>query len=834
MIWSKRLFPGKSLEVLRRKLAATEPDCSLPPGTPSGTRLTTLIRACIQSDPRRRPSLATFNEGIEALRAEWLSGAGSPTPAPGATARELATVDLSPPLPLGPGGPQPTLAARPWDAPAADSALGSALRSGPPISPGSTPPASAPSAPAAPAPAPDAPIPPAPSPLAMFDRPPNRPPVSSLPPAPLPIPARQSAPPRRWMTYFLSGVLVLLLPLVFSERLREEVIGEAIAFVAPRLLGPATTVPAPRAEDWARLDSILAKVPTDTRESPEALLVQARVVARADRHHEYQEALRQITRALAQRPRDPSLMAEWVRVLAIARGSTFSQEDRSNAEALLSIASLLRPELPGLDGARAELALRDGRTAEAARRAQAALRKIPDQGAVRLTLAEAWSHTDPQRALAELELAERTEPGHRRADRISARAQAKIGRPRAAFELLQKRLRSDPRNAAVLTLYGDLERMVGNPQRALARYEAAIAGEGEPWPAKIALGWTHLELRNFGKAEEVFLEATKSGVEGTSALAEARLGLARVALARGDRLVTNELKEALQRSSDPASRLAAAEILAASGAFSTAEELLRTLTTDPLTARSAWLLLAKAVTARADEEGAEEARSKALEIAPGDPVLRVVLGAAAMEKGLHPRAQELIKGTALRDPRDLAAESIDVRAPLPRFLLDEVSARWKLAGQDPTHAALAETALAILALHQGGHQDARQYARRAVELDPTGARGARAVLVQAALSQGNPGEALAQAELWSKLDPELTGPHLGRARALSQLNKREDALIAYERALQLDPSLSLAALERRALLAANDPRALAELLGSTLNDRLDWPAALRLAFALGL
>lgn len=317
-------------------------------------------------------------------------------------------------------------------------------------------------------------------------------------------------------------------------------------------------------------------------------------------------------------------------------------------------------------------------------------------------------------------------------------------------------------------------------------------------------------------------------------MAEARLGLARVALARGDRLVTNELRDALQRSNDPPARLAAAEILAASGAFSTAEELLRPLTADALTARSAWLLIAKAVTARADEEGAEEARSKALEIAPGDPVLRVVLGAAAIEKGLHARAGDLIRGTALRDPRDLAAETVDVRAPLPRFLLDEVAARWKLAGQDPTHAALAETALAILALHQGSNQDARQYARRAVELDPSDARAARAVLVQAALGQGNPGEALAQSELWAKLDPEATGPHLGRARALGQLNKKEEALIAYERALQLDPSLSLAALERRALLAANDQRALAELLSSTLNDRLDWPAALRLAFTLGL
>lgn len=636
------------------------------------------------------------------------------------------------------------------------------------------------------------------------------------------------------MTYFLSAVLLLLLPLVFSEPLREEVIGEAIAFVAPRLLGPATEVPAPRAADWARLDAILAKVPTDAQESPEALLVQARVVARADRHHEYQEALRQITRALAQRPRDPSLMAEWVRVLVIARGSTFSGEDRSNAEALLSIASQLRPELPGLDGARAELALRDGRPSEAVRRAQAALRKIPDQGAVRLTLAEALGHTDPQRALKELELAERTEPGHRRADRISARALAKVGRPRAAFELLQKRLKSDPRNAAVLTLYGDLERLVGNPQKALARYEAAIAGEGDRWPAKIALGWTHLELRNFGKAEEVLLEATKAGVAGSSALAEARLGLARVALARGDRLVTNELREALQQSGDPVARLAAAEILAASGAFSTAEKLLGPLTSDPLTARSAWLLLAKAVTARADEEGAEEARSKALAIAPGDPVLRVVLGAAAMEKVLPTRAQELIRGTALRDPRDLGAEAIDVRAPLPRFLLDEVTARWKLAGQDPTHAALAETALAILALQQGGLQDARQHARRAVDLDSANAGAARAVLVQAALGQGNAGEALVQSEQWAKLDPELTGPHLGRARALSLLNKKEDALVAYERALQLDPSLSLAALERRALLASNDPRALAELLSSTLSDRLDWPAALRLAFVLGL
>lgn len=886
MISGRRLFPGKSMEVLRRKLATTEIDCNLPPTTPGAAVLSALVRACIQAEPRRRPSLEGLREGVDALRREWVAGgprAPNTTEPNKPSSADLlpATVDLSP---RGEGTPQPTMAARPWSSPAQDAAH-SALRSDP-VAPnlaaqvptsehpnpparrssgsGSAPPATILGRAATPAPRPASepakPVGPSPSPnpaaaptahaeaaprassasaapaagFGMFDRAPTRPAPAPLP-LPLPVaPAPERRPPRRWMTVLLLAILLALLPLVFSETLREEVIGVSIAFVAPRLLGNPTEEITARQADWDRLQQLLGGVLVDAKETPESLLVQAKNAARADRHRDNQEALGLWTRALALRPRDPALMTEWVRALALARGSSWSREDRANAEALLAIAGELRPGLPGIDAARAELVLRQGRSGEAARRAQAALRKIPDQGSVRLTLAEALSTTDPERALSELELIRRGDPGHRRVDRVAARAYLYSGRPRAALDLLQKRLKSDPKNAAVLTLYGEVEQAIGNEAKAQQRWESAIAGEGDTFLARIASGWSHLEQRNFQKAELAFQGAASLPGLGGHQLEEAQLGLARTALARGERIVPNELKAGLDAAEDPAAGLATAELAAASGAFARVEELAPRLTRHAAPAAAAWLLLAKAASARGDEAATREARAQALGAAPKDPAVRVILSAQALEQNDRTQAEDLLLGLGKFDPRDLEDPSTATRYPLPNFLLDEAVARWTMAGRDPKNAALSESALAAIAWRRGELNEAKTRAKHSLELDPTEGRIARAVLVQLALTQGNGPEALPHAEAWAKGAPETVGPHLARARALALNNKKSEALLAYERALQLDPTLTLAGLERRTLLAGNDRRSLEELIRGALRDRPGWPAVLRLAFHLGL
>ncbi len=102
----------------------------------------------------------------------------------------------------------------------------------------------------------------------------------------------------------------------------------------------------------------------------------------------------------------------------------------------------------------------------------------------------------------------------------------------------------------------------------------------------------------------------------------------------------------------------------------------------------------------------------------------------------------------------------------------------------PNHAMLY-TSWGMVNLEGGRFAEAAVRFRQAVDLDATDGY-AFGHLGDADLAQGRVTEALAAYQEAVHWEPELSSAHLGLARCYGQLGRREEAMLAVERVLQLD------------------------------------------------
>lgn len=93
MLSGTRLFRGDPREVMLEKLGKKPVEVVMPPDLHAGDRFATLIRACLEYAPEKRPSLPLLVEALEQILVD-LTGKTKPAPAP-----QLALVPIDKPWP---------------------------------------------------------------------------------------------------------------------------------------------------------------------------------------------------------------------------------------------------------------------------------------------------------------------------------------------------------------------------------------------------------------------------------------------------------------------------------------------------------------------------------------------------------------------------------------------------------------------------------------------------------------------------------------------------------------------------------------------------------------
>jgi len=201
-----------------------------------------------------------------------------------------------------------------------------------------------------------------------------------------------------------------------------------------------------------------------------------------------------------------------------------------------------------------------------------------------------------------------------------------------------------------------------------------------------------------------------------------------------------------------------------------------------------------------DWSGAANAGERAVALWPVEPSYRRALGYVylqAARPALEPVPWLERAEASLLAARDLRPKDWRGWAALgelygawgngwdPGKLLLAHAAYGQATALAPNHAMLY-TSWGMVDLEGGRFAEAAARFRQAVDLDATDGY-AFGHLGEAELAQGYVAEALAfyqQAVHW---EPQLSSAHLGLARCYQQLGRRKEAMLAVERALELDP-----------------------------------------------
>lgn len=351
----------------------------------------------------------------------------------------------------------------------------------------------------------------------------------------------------------------------------------------------------------------------------------------------YDEARAALEKALVVAPSDPEVAAEYVENEIISRGLALSGEERDLASQVADWVVKRAPDRSAGHRARAAYLLLVGELDEARTAAEQGLKRDASDIRAKLLLAEAFVEGNYDLAMVEAEAAGSAAPELRRVDRVLARAYQLAGRFSSAYKLLDARVAKDPNNAAVLTLYGDLERSLGQLTAAESRYRAAVAGQGAVNEARLALGTLLIERGAFEAAAATFRRLAEDAGQPAAHRRVAYAGWAR--------------SEFLRREFKRADRLALAAL-----ALGTREPI-------------ALLVRAEVALETGSATTAEAMAQKTLDLVRGEPAALVVLGRLATKAGKLPEAVKFLEEAAQNDARDPCLWSILAAAYL-RFNSD--------------------------------------------------------------------------------------------------------------------------------------------------------------------
>ena len=518
----------------------------------------------------------------------------------------------------------------------------------------------------------------------------------------------------------------------------------------------------------------------------DALHVQDRWSAYAQAEHEYQ-------RALLLDEDDPEAIAGYVENLSLWRFSLATPAEIQVARSALEYAMEIAPRSGPVRRAAGALAWASGDLNGCRQGADAALEANRSDARARLILAGCYLEGNVSLATREAETARAAQPELRRSDRILADAHRRAGRFRAAFSVLDERLRADPRNGSIQLQYGELEAELARDDEAEARIRRAAALEGDHQAAWLTLGRLELRRGRASPASTAFRKAVDAATPTGDRGADIYAGWADAELARRSPKRAQALAEhALDiRGRHVGALLASAEALLEVGTATTAEARVRRAL-DERPNEPASLVLAGMVASRRERvESALAYFRQAVTAAPKDLRLHLLLAAEYLRANRAAQAYATVQKASDIDPGRVKTVPTLGGLELSERALERAIQAFKDSARNPRNAAVAHAVIALLELYRGDDGAAVRASKLALQEDEGSVLGL-VVSAWIALDEGRVRDAERTAERLLVVERGNALGYLMRARARARRGEAELARQDLEAALLSNPGLLLA------------------------------------------
>lgn len=528
----------------------------------------------------------------------------------------------------------------------------------------------------------------------------------------------------------------------------------------------------------------------------------------------YEEARTSLEKALVLAPSDPELAAEYVENEIVSRGQALTGEERDLVSSVADWVVKKAPDRSAGHRARAAYLLLVGELDEARTAAEQALKRDASDIRAKLLLAEAFVEGNYDLAMVEAEAAASAAPELRRVDRVLARAYQLAGRYSSAYKVLETRLAKDGNNAAVLTLYGDLERALGQLGNAEARLRSAVAGKGAVNEARLALGGLLLERESFDAAAAIYRRLAEDATQPSAHRRAAYAGWARAELLRKQYKRADRLAQAALAlgTRDPVALLVRAEAALETGSATTAEAMAKR-TLDLQRGEPAALVVLGRLAARAGNlPDAVKHLEEACQNDARDPKLWSVLAATYLKFNSDVQAFTIMRKVVEIDPAERDARNRQSLLAVSPFAIREAVATFEEHLKQDRNRSLSHAAIGVLEYHAGRTAAARDAFVRAIRGD---SGNVLALLYDAhlAFERGEPARAQKALERVLKVEKTSLIGNLIAARAATERRDLAGAKEHLDVALRTSRGFAPAVVEQAYMeFARNDKEAAQKLV----------------------
>jgi tetratricopeptide (TPR) repeat protein len=199
-----------------------------------------------------------------------------------------------------------------------------------------------------------------------------------------------------------------------------------------------------------------------------------------------------------------------------------------------------------------------------------------------------------------------------------------------------------------------------------------------------------------------------------------------------------------------------------------------------------WRDLALQLALAGDEAGAQAARARHADLPLTDP--RLVRASSALRANDFAQGEELARQYLTEHPEDVAALNLLAEAQARADRPDEAEATLRRCIALAPGYRRARHALAQLLSGLNRLEEALTEARNLIAIDPEGS-GPQRLLASIYMARSAYQQAVDIYEALSKADPMRAGVWLSYGHALKTLNRTEEGIAAYRRAIEIAPNL---------------------------------------------
>lgn len=603
------------------------------------------------------------------------------------------------------------------------------------------------------------------------------------------VPAKSGRRFRRGVFAVVGALGVALLGGAYWKR-------AAIRSVVTRLHDGATKVSAKAPNPLIPLIAGWPAPKPGDADTPASLVARARKAHAKDTWAHYAEAEALYQRALVLDPEDIVAMAGWVENFSLWRAPRATPAERSLMQSVLGYAEQRQPGSPDVARARAAFGLAQGDLGGCQADAEAALKLDATDARATLLVAGCLMEGNVALGAKRAERAAELEPSLLRAGRVRAAAYARAGRFSEALDLLDARLRREPKNDFVLRDRAAIARGLGELDNAEKLLSRAIRAGGDVQASRLALGALRLELGQTTRAAALFKRAVEGDEPAGGRSVDAYTGWARAELYAGRpkrALVVAEKAVAIDRRSAAAHFVHAESLLLTGASTVAAGVAAKGLELRP--GEPALLALAGRVAfARGQSEDGLKKLRAAVSVAPNDPRYRGILASMYLRIGGATQAYTIMKRAAEIDPEVAFHRGRHGALALSPAAVDEAAQAFLAADTDEANRAVAAAAAAALYFHNGDRRRATRMLRRALDWDPANVP-ALIYFAEIELERGRPQGAIRSARKVLRLEHGSALAYLMLGRAYRSLERWRDAREAYAAALRSNPGLLAAKIE---------------------------------------